>query len=154
MSHISFYPQAFCCQWVFYSTYVPREQRSYLHSQEGIKIQRMWPIHRGFDEKFVIPHTISSLCTNVPKSFLDLIWVWLNWSEKRFMTILLPQTLCGFLMEVDKFYSDSWFPNVHISRYCTGWNREKIAVIHEGADHGFSLYEDETTTKGCGSSAL
>ena len=28
-------------------------------------------------------------------------------------------------MEVDKFYTGSWFPIVHISRYCAGWNQEK-----------------------------
>ena len=28
-------------------------------------------------------------------------------------------------MEVDEFYTGSWFPIVYISRYCAGWNQEK-----------------------------
>ena len=28
-------------------------------------------------------------------------------------------------MEVDEFYTGIWFPIVHISRYCVGWNQEK-----------------------------
>ena len=28
-------------------------------------------------------------------------------------------------MAVDEFYTGSWFPIVHISRYCAGWNQEK-----------------------------
>ena len=28
-------------------------------------------------------------------------------------------------MEVDEFYTGSWFSIVHISRYCARWNQEK-----------------------------
>ena len=34
-------------------------------------------------------------------------------------------------MEVDEFYTSSWFPILHISRYCSGWNQEKSTEYME-----------------------
>ena len=34
-------------------------------------------------------------------------------------------------MEVDEFYIGSWFPIVHISPYCAGWNQEKSTEYME-----------------------
>ena len=48
----------------------------------------------------------------------------------------------------------SWFPIVHISRDCAGWNREKSTGIPGGANPRFTHCEDKTTTRGCGSSTL
>ena len=34
-------------------------------------------------------------------------------------------------MEIDKFYTGSCFPIMHISRYCAGWNQEKSTEYME-----------------------
>ena len=34
-------------------------------------------------------------------------------------------------MEVDEFYTSSWFPIVHFSRYCAGSNQEKSTEYME-----------------------
>ena len=78
------------------------QRRLWLHWQDGIESQRMWPIHWG-PIKFCDFEFVSSLCTYTPKPFLVLIGVWLNLYEERFTTNLLPQTLSGFLVGVINF---------------------------------------------------
>ena len=94
-----------------------------------------------------------SLCTNAHKPFLVLIWVWLNWCE-CLTTNLLPQTLSGFLVEVDDFYTRVDSPSCIFHMIVPDLIRKKSTGIPGGANPRFTLCEDETTTRGCGSSAL
>ena len=114
------------------------------------------------DEKFVIPNLSLTYRHFVPKH-PSHSWFWSGSdridAEEHCVTYLLPQILSGFLMEVDEFYTGSWFPIVQISRYCAGWNQEKYTEyteywIHDGADPRSPLCEDETATRGYESSAL
>ena len=83
------------------------------------------------DEKFMIPNLSLSYRHFVPT----------HPSHSRFWSgsdridvksaLWLHQILSWFLMEVDEFYTCSWFPIVHISRYCAGWNQEKSTEYME-----------------------
>ena len=102
------------------------------------------------DSEFIL----SSLCTNAPKPFLVSIGVWLSWCEERFATYLLPQILSRFLIEVDKFYTGSWFPIVHIPCYRAGWNQEKSTEYMEVQILDSLSARMRQQPKGCGSSVL
>ena len=102
----------FWCQWVLYSSCIQRHDYRFIDEMWS-KVKGCGPSTEGqwkvYDSEFISP-----LCTNAPKPFLVLIWVWLNWCEKRFITDLLPRTLSGFLVEIDEFHTGSWFSFMHI----------------------------------------
>ena len=116
---------------------------------------RMWPIHWGPMKSFWFRIYLITLyqCTQaIPGSDL---WSGSDWID---VTSALRQICCLELVWISCwvwwFFTGNWFPIVHISRYCAGWNRELSTGIHGGADPRFPLCADETTTRGCGSSAL
>ena len=84
------------------------------------------------DEKFMIPNLTYRYFVPTHPSHS---WFWSGSdridAKSVFATYLLPLFLSGFLMEIEEFYTGSWFPIVHISCYCARWNKEKSTEYME-----------------------
>ena len=121
-----------CCQWVLYSSYVKRPKTiiASLAILDQMSKDVTDPLRA--DEKFMIPNLSLSHSHFVPTHPSNsCFWSGSDRCEEHFATYLLPQILFGFLMEVGEFYTGSWFPIVHISHYCAGWNQEKSTEYME-----------------------
>ena len=157
-------PLGVFCQWVLHSSFVPKPKTIIASLTRWDQKSKDVAHPLKSSEKFMIPnlsHHFYQRTQAIPGSDLGLIefifsgsdWIYYSY-EERFMTNGLLQYLAEFLVEFDEFHTGSWFPIVHISRYCAGCNREKSTGIHGGADPRFHLCQEDTATRGCGSSAL
>ena len=116
-----------CCQWVLYSSYVPRPNTIMTSSVIWDQMSEDVADLLRADEKFVIPNLSLSY-----RHFVSMhpshSWFW-SGSDRIDAKSALRHICClrfclDFFMEVDESYTGSWFPIMHISHYCAGWNQE------------------------------
>ena len=137
-----------CCIHMFQD-----QRRLKLQWQGGIESQRLWPSHGGPVKSlwfWIYLITLYQLTQTIPGSDLGLIELMWRVIYDKFAASNSVWISCGGWWILYR----SWFPIMHISRDCAGWNRQKSTGIPGGADPRFTLCEDETSTRGCGSSAL
>ena len=146
-----------CCQWVLLSSYVPRPKTIIASLTIWDQMSKDVADRLRDDEKFVIPNLSLSYRHFVP-THQSHSWFW-SGSDRIDAKSALRHICClkfclDFLWRLMNFIEVVGSPIMHISRYCVGWNQEKSTEYMEVRDPKFPLCEDETSTRGCGSSAL
>ena len=136
--HISFYPSVLCCQWVLYSSYLPRPKTIIASLAIWDRMSKDVGDPLRADEKFMIQNLSLSYRHLVP-THPSHSWFWSGFeridAKSALRHICCLKFCLDFFMEVDEFYTGGWFPIVHISRYCAGWNQCNVIKCSRGSQH-------------------